>query len=146
MKNTPQSTTWKRENSLSYSLYQKNEQCCIKNCKSKKSIRNFSCLKGKWQVKTYCNHKKICVFHYNLDLKENPRRRSKRHKCCIIFCDKKASDKNIYSLNCAWKMKDGNFKKICEWHSKKDKERYEFQTGNKNMNGIELLLAASYFV
>lgn len=130
---SPQSKRWKEEN-LKYAIakYEKEETCCILGCKSEKSIRNFKSLKGVWKVKEN-THRKICVFHYNHDLKIHPRRKRKRitetqkptmvtrkrrklsntdvflslenEKCCIERCSEFASVRNYSSLRGTWELK-----------------------------------------
>jgi len=76
----PESRTWVRENTLPFINMYEEDRCCVENCKSKKSIRNFTSLKGVWKVKNNCKHRKICFHHYNHDLKLNPRRSSRKRK------------------------------------------------------------------
>jgi hypothetical protein len=76
----PESKSWIRENSLPFTNVPEEELCCVENCKSKKSIRNFSSLLGDWKVKGNCKHLKVCVHHYNHDLKFNPRNHVKKRK------------------------------------------------------------------
>jgi len=60
---------------------QEYDLCCIKNCTNFESVRrNFSCLKGFYEVKeNYKPNKvklKVCNSHYFIDLKKFPRKKN----------------------------------------------------------------------
>jgi len=80
MLTNPESRKWIKENNKDINkgkLILNKDTCCI--CFSKKSIRNFSSLKGEWKRRHYI-HKKICNYHYNHDLSLFPRKRIRKRK------------------------------------------------------------------
>lgn len=61
-----------------------NNICCIKGCRSEKSCRNFSSLRGNWEIKKNFPHLKICSHHYNHDFKLFSRGVTKKNVSAVI--------------------------------------------------------------
>lgn len=105
------------------------QMCCVYGCKCKKTIRNGSCLQGNWMFKPNHPHGKICIYHYNSDLRQYPRnifpsKGRRRFKvirdpnyqptapistfdtsCIIMNCTRPSSKFNVASLKNKWEYK-----------------------------------------
>jgi len=168
----PESLTWIRENTFPFIDVPEEERCCVEGCRSRKTIRNFTCLEGVWKVKNNCKHRKVCIYHYNHDLKLNPRKPSKKRKrvktrmferktkrrkrkskiyiCCIFGCQKEASVRKFSCLKGKWVLKEGRQNKrenkICNWHYMIDRTSRDIENRRSETDGLTLLLCASLFV